>query len=688
MTDYIPPPSSLPPGSSVWAYLRDSGGTAQELSVKQQESVIMAYCARHSLILTRLFADEAKTASTDKGRDMFAEMIDVTARPQDRPAGLLIWSLSRFARNQNDSPYYRAMLRKRGVVIHSLTEVLPDDSTAIVIEAVYDFTNAEKLRQTSRDVKRALHALARQGFIGGVPPRGYKAESVIIGEKRDGAPRKVSRWVIDPDLAPFVQKAWALAAEGKGTREIERATEGRLYKPKNSWTTFFANKTYIGILKFGDEEIEGVIPALIDRETWEAVQRHRQARARTNIRRGPTRGILSGLAFCARCNSTMSHSMNKLWRYYICGKKTREGAKACPERRIGADKADARVLDAVIGRVFTRSMAEALIAEVQAQLSDTSALDREIAQLDKQIAEVKRKIAHLNDQIENFGPAKSTQETLLRRETELAEVEGRRAHAEARKAAHAITITPDVLAFVINLWIGDLAQAREAKDVTAMQDLLRRFVSRVDLSYNSTRITYRFPLNDSDCSKDTVPLWGHSEILGKSILLFEAQARCVCVLFLRLLSRAGRRGLALFQRPTRYRCINLRHQPDGLFERHYHFGIVRLVFGAQFAPAPVFEPLVADLIAADVKFPHVFRHADKALLIVNPHRLVLVLGITRSDDVVTLASEFGDGMIEGFGFQQMQAYQFFTLGRQRAEQLKVAGERQAGKIYFEKLDVA
>ena len=35
MPDYIAPPTTLPPGSVVWGYLRDSGGDAQEQSVPQ-----------------------------------------------------------------------------------------------------------------------------------------------------------------------------------------------------------------------------------------------------------------------------------------------------------------------------------------------------------------------------------------------------------------------------------------------------------------------------------------------------------------------------------------------------------------------------------------------------------------------------------------------------------------------------
>ena len=64
MTDHIPPPATLPPGSIVNGYLRDSGGMAQEQSVAQQREVLEEYCNRYGLVLTHVFADEAKSGGS------------------------------------------------------------------------------------------------------------------------------------------------------------------------------------------------------------------------------------------------------------------------------------------------------------------------------------------------------------------------------------------------------------------------------------------------------------------------------------------------------------------------------------------------------------------------------------------------------------------------------------------------
>lgn len=60
-----------------------------------------AYCKIHGLVVEKVFSDVAKSAKSTKGRDHFNAMIDaITA--DSHPAGVLIYSLSRFSRNFDD----------------------------------------------------------------------------------------------------------------------------------------------------------------------------------------------------------------------------------------------------------------------------------------------------------------------------------------------------------------------------------------------------------------------------------------------------------------------------------------------------------------------------------------------------------------------------------------------------------
>lgn len=508
MTDFIPPPSGLPAGSVVYAYLRDSGGDSQELSVAQQMEQVHKYCNRHGLVLQRVFVDEAKSGGTDKGREQFEEMISTTAQPDERPNGIVFWSLSRFCRNQNDGPYYRALLRKRGIIIHSMTEPLPDDPTAIVIEAVYDFTNAEKLRQTSRDVKRGQAWLLQQGYAtGGIPPRGYIAIRESVGTKRDGQDRMAPRWVEDPERWELGQQVWRMFADGATYDDLQRFTGGKFYKNKQTWSSFFRNRAYLGIGVCGDLEISNHHPAMVDQPTFDRVM----ARLKTNEGRllwnSPTHprrihapSLLSGIAVCHLCGAAMCHrvqiSGNYKWPHYVCGQKVRRGGAACPAKRVGMRDADNAIFDGVLGQVLTTDMIAELLEEVKKRMADTSGLDTEAKRLDKQIIECKRSIRNLLELAETFG-AHSAASKLVERESELAGLQYNRHQIETKRQAAQIEITPEALAAVLASWRADLARAREAGDVPAAKRLLTRFVSRIELEYNRAKLNYTFPLHDN-----------------------------------------------------------------------------------------------------------------------------------------------------------------------------------------------
>lgn len=133
------------PESRVVAYLRDSGHEEQDLSIAQQESVIREYCMANGLLLIRIFADYAAPGSSTVGRTQFLDMIDFF-RSRECPAkGLIIWKYNRFARSMDDAQFYKADLRRRGYIIHSLNDSVPEGLDGRLFEAAVDWMNARYL---------------------------------------------------------------------------------------------------------------------------------------------------------------------------------------------------------------------------------------------------------------------------------------------------------------------------------------------------------------------------------------------------------------------------------------------------------------------------------------------------------------------------------------------------------------
>jgi DNA invertase Pin-like site-specific DNA recombinase len=486
----IPPPPELKPGARVWAYLRDSGGEAQDQSVAQQQSAIARFCHTHGLTLDRVWADVARSGTTDAGREQFGAMMD--ALQSNPPTALLYWSSSRLARNEADAAYYRAVIRRAGVLIHSLTEHIPDGPFGAVIEAVLDVANAEQSRKNSTDVKRGLEALARAGFaVGGFPPRGYKAEPVTVGVKRNGQPRIVSRWVPDPDLWEFCKLAWQMRAAGESLRAIQEATENRIFSNRNCWCTFFRNRSYLGIGKCGAIEIPDHHPALVDLPTWEAVQARQRQKAIENhasFNRSPS--LLSGLARCALCGGGVAKhtSGQKHWKSYLCTSNKNRGKAACPAVPVSQARVDAAIVDTVLTRILSADSA-ALLAAAQNQLNDHAALDAKLQRLERDVAGCERAIQNLLELAETFG-AQSAGARLREREETRERLQAELAIARAHRAQSAVVLTPAVVDLVFQTLRTEIQNA--TTDVMALRQVIKSVITRVDIGKESLTIHYSY----------------------------------------------------------------------------------------------------------------------------------------------------------------------------------------------------
>ena len=497
MSDYIP--STLRPGSIVWAYVRDSGGPTQEQSVPQQESEITRYAKLHGLQLTRVFADVGKSGGSVEKRDQFLEMIDLTRDESNRPAGILVWNLARFSRDVDDSDFYKSTLRRRGIVIHSLTDAIPEGVFAGVVEKLVDTANAEYRRQNSLAVKRSIRDLVKLGYQTGTPPRGYIRQPEIIGTRRDGTPREVSRWIPDPELWDLIKLAWEMRAAGRSYGDIVRATDGKIYKSKNCYSTFFVNRSYLGEAHWGNLVVKNHHEAAVDLATFETVQALNKANPRGGLR-NPMRiafpSLLSGLAYCGLCGAAMVHhtGKHKNWPFYFCGKRDRaKGLRLCEAKRMSARKVDAIILDVVLNRVLTPGYFADLLQETKAAYADTDALESEIDQKRHELQSTTRAISNLFELVESFGVTEITKERLKQKDIERVNIQQTVKQLEAQRDALEIEITPEALNVVLNSWRDQIIEAKEKNDIGTVRSLLAFFVQRIEMTHDKVIIKYSYP---------------------------------------------------------------------------------------------------------------------------------------------------------------------------------------------------
>src|SRR5262249_48226351 len=128
----------------------------------------------------------------------------------------------------------------------------------------------------------------------------------------------------------WTTKAWT--TQDGAQRRGQPFTQTSLY-------ALLVNPLYLGRIRAGDEIVVAQHEAIVEEELWSAVQAQLTGKAR--VQRGwrpPTKNgaMLRGLLSCS-CGASMIHSSarrhGRRFRYYVCAKALKLGAKACPGSR-------------------------------------------------------------------------------------------------------------------------------------------------------------------------------------------------------------------------------------------------------------------------------------------------------------------------------------------------------------------
>lgn len=513
----------LLPGFRVWLYIRCSPGEDQD--VQSQLAFMQEYCLEHSLVVVHTFVDEARTGGTTAGRDAFEAMIaaadifHIIPDPRNpRPVdGIVFWDYARFARDYSDSWFFVAGLRRRGYVVFSINDEIPEGDYGDLIEAFIFKRNEQRLKEISRDAQRGLRHIARMGYApGGFPPRGYKAEQVQIGFKRkkrrgrpdEQVPHVVSRWIKDPEWQQPTRRAWEMRLAG--ATHFEVLEETKLYKSTGCLSTFYRNITYLGYRKCGDLLVPNAHEPYVTQEEWDAVQAMIRPRPRrggkwptaTHDKRKRSPFLLSGLAECAYCDAAVNGSHDNVggnrgkrggqpWRYYICSRKKREGWHVCPGRKMSAKVVEGEVIGKVMARVLTPDFVVALVDEVNARLADTGSLDHQIRRVEKELREAERAVGNLLELAKVFG-ARSAGAELLKEEARRDRLGGELKALRDSKAQSRLEVSDGVLLAVL----ADMRGTLGGDDVRAKKALLQRLVEKVEIGNEKGKVWYTFPLEE------------------------------------------------------------------------------------------------------------------------------------------------------------------------------------------------
>lgn len=507
------PSCPLVPGSTVWLYLRDSGGDNQDLS--SQRAFVLAYCQHYKLQIIREFEDSAISGGSTAGRDDFQAMIEM-AHSSKKPLvdALLYWDTKRFARNQLDSQYYKADLRRRGYRLLSLSDDIPDNELSGVFEAFLEWKAQKDREDLSKDIRRGMsHIVALKGADGnylgifpGAAPTFFAGIKFDTGLKRnDGSPRIIQRLVPDSQMWPLGQEMWRMRAERASYLDIERTL--RIFpnngNPSSAYYHIFRNEIYIGRLHYSGQVYDNFVPRLATPEQWERVQalNYSRPQAKTSFpsdkihpKAGRGDFLLSGLCKCAYCEANIHGSTNRrrerstAWRYYICSTKDKWPEECRESKRIPARVIEDSFMELILDRVMTPAYVESLADRINFFMGNGDTIQVEIEHQQHRLSEVSRAIHSLMDAIE-LSPSTDLLTRLKQRQAERDALERQLQLLQNRIVVQQHLVNKDTI-------LGTLAKMRlvfASDEIKPKQLILQSSVSKIELGRSVGYIYYRFP---------------------------------------------------------------------------------------------------------------------------------------------------------------------------------------------------
>ncbi len=328
------------------AYYRMSDDD-QTTSIAQQKNEVREYARLNGYRIIREYVDEGKSASKDQEKRVEFQRLLLDASTKGDFRAVLCWKANRFTREDAlDSAFAKQVLRQNRIWLDTVKEGKTDFDT--FEGRLTDFVRTEQDHKYSRDlatdsVRGRQDSFERNRCPYGRIPFGY-SRRYFFGDtehiiKRGESFRKPRGWdvevIINEEEAEIVRFIFKTFAE----KDISYGEMLRLLTAKGipspeggSWHLsglryILGNKAYLGICAVGEHrnaskkkrgkfaqikpgQKTGIIPKIIDKAIWDAVQENRK-RHEKHVPRGDTYSPIAGVVTCGNCGSIMSREIAK-----------------------------------------------------------------------------------------------------------------------------------------------------------------------------------------------------------------------------------------------------------------------------------------------------------------------------------------------------------------------------------------
>ena len=379
-------------------------------SLDEQEDRLKKLCEFKDYEIYKVYREEGVSAK-DTNRPKFKEMI------QDMKDGkinkIVVYKLDRLTRSIQDLENICKMLEEYNCDLESVAEEInTGNANGKFFIIMLTILAQLEIERTSERTKFGLIGAAKKGHISGQPALGYT--------KKD----KSKKLVIDELESDVVKRIFSMYLEGSSVCHIcDIFNEENVLNKHWATTTvdkILSNKIYIGSIEHGKRDkkntqiFEDVVPAIIDKTTFECVQKRKEKNLK-NYKRKRTYIFMQKI-LCPKCHKIMGGESSTSGTgakhiYYKCN---------CCKRRISEKKIESELMK------FLNDMLDFfLIIDNSFKPSMCRDIDEEITKYEKLKKDLNDKITRIKQEfLDGEIAAKSFEKELhyLEKETKSIEI--------------------------------------------------------------------------------------------------------------------------------------------------------------------------------------------------------------------------------------------------------------------------
>lgn len=491
------------------SYSRFSSHNQRTESIDAQQRAIYKYIAENQYTPVGDYVDEALTG-TNIQRPGFQSMLD------DAQKGLfdvvIVHKMDRLSRDVYDALDVQRKLALYGVRIESVIERFEETPEGQLQKVIQLGVGQYYSQNLAREVVKGLKENAYKAIHnGGIPPYGFDVDP------------DTKKYLINEHEAEAVRIMFEKLIQGWSYRELAeylnllgyRTKIGNKFSATSSFYDILTNPKYKGEYVFNrsvskpkqlgmkrshrknknEEEIIRIpngVPAIVDEETFELVQKLLKQRRRSKGQhKAKEVYLLTGLVECAECGSAY-HGSSRIggrnkskYVSYRCSKR-KKLENPCKCKEINKTLLDEFVVNQLYTTLLNPTNLQQLHEEINIKLKQKyEDMDQDLPQLQKQLDEVNQKISNLVQAIAMGGLSSLDTITQEIQRLEHDKVKLTELVQENQVKKESFTLTLDQLKQVLD----ESKQYMLSKHDDMVKYILSRFIHKIIIG-NETVIVY------------------------------------------------------------------------------------------------------------------------------------------------------------------------------------------------------